>query len=84
MRFDSFRPYSVVLLIPLWMAGGIATASGHRSMGVLAIIAMLAIVLDSVASGGRRPWPLRRSIAAAFVMTLSVAGGLTLAGYGVA
>ncbi len=84
MRFASLRPYSVTFLIPLWMAGGIANASGYRTIGLVAMVAMFAIVLDSVASGGRRPWPFRRSVVAACAASLSLVGGLALAGYVVA
>ena len=84
MRSESLRPYTVTLLVPLWIAGGIANASGYRTMGAVTMVAMFAIVLDSIMTGGGRPWPLRRTMATTCIAALSVVGGIALAGYGTA
>ena len=80
-RLHALRPYSMFLLIPLWMIGGAATTMGHRIAGVATMTVMLVLVLDSAMVGSRKGWPFRRSIAVGSAMTASAVGALTLTGY---
>lgn len=80
-RLSALRPYSMLLLIPLWMIGGVATAMEHRAIGIAAMTVMLALVLDSAIYDNGRYWPFRRTMAIASGLSACLVGVLVLAGY---
>lgn len=79
-RLGALRPYSMLLLVPLWMAGGMAMHSGHRLLGLAAMAAMLVLVLDSAMADTRRNWPFRRSVMMGSALAASLACILAMTG----
>lgn len=80
-RLDALRPYSMLLLIPLWMTGGLAMHSGYRLLGLATMTAMLVLVLDTATADIRRRWPFGRSVLLATVLTSTIAATTAASGW---
>jgi len=80
-RLGALRPYSLLLLVPLWMAGGMAMHSGYRLLGLVAMTVMLVVVLDSATDDVRRRWPFSRSVMLATGITTTMTVTMAASGY---